>query len=81
MNYPSGNVDYKSGPYNVNFRRGQTSSFLSIPMIDDSLYEGNEHFTIFIGTLPHGIVRANPHTIKVTIEDDECKQISFNYCR
>ena len=44
-------------------------------MIDDNLYEGMEYFTIYIASnsLPHGIVRANPHTLKVKITDDECK--------
>lgn len=42
-------------------------------MIDDNLYEGMEYFTVYIDSLPHGIVRANPHVVKVMITDDECK--------
>ena len=42
-------------------------------MIDDDSYEGVEYFTIYIGSLPHGLVRANPHIVKVKVTDDECK--------
>ena len=72
-NYLTENVDYKSGPYNVDFRKGEIRSYLSIPMIDDDSYEGVEYFTIYIGSLPHGLVRANPHIVKVKVTDDECK--------
>lgn len=42
-------------------------------MINDNSYEGDEYFTVIIDDLPHGIVRANPYTARVTIRDDECK--------
>ena len=73
MNYSTGNVDYKSGPYNVSFKKGETISFARLPMINDNLYEGDEYFTIYIDNLPQGIVLAEPSEIKVKITDDECK--------
>ena len=69
-------IDYKSGPYRVEFKQGETRNYFTIPITDDSTYEGEEYFTIYIADLPHGVVLGYPHTAKVTIEDDECK---YNY--
>ena len=65
--------DYTSGPYPVDFNKNETSKYFTIPITDDSSYEGDEYFTIYISRLPHGVVLGYPHTAKVTIEDDECK--------
>ena len=74
--------DYKSGPYFVEFKRGETRKYFTIPITDDSRYEGEEYFTIYIDDPPHGVVLGYPKTGKVTIEDDECKYIPkmLHYC-
>lgn len=76
IKYLTGDVDYKSGPYNVSFKRGDTKIYFRIPLINDDSYEGDEYFTVTIDELPHGIVRAKPYTANITIQDDECKYVN-----
>ena len=47
----------------------------NIPIVDDSILEGNEEFDIVImgATLPNGVSRANPSRATVTIVDDNSK--------
>ena len=46
-----------------------------IPIVDDSILEGNEDFDIVIigATLPNCVSRTNPFRATVTIVDDDSK--------
>jgi len=57
------------------FRKGMSSASFNIDINDDMILENDETFSLTINasSLPFGVVRGNPHTARVTIEDDECK--------
>ena len=73
----TGNVDYKSGPYNVKFGKGSTRAKFCIAITDDGISEMDETFslTIDINSLPSGLVVKDPSTVNVTIVDNECKYL------
>lgn len=71
-----GGIDYKSGPYNVEFFAGNTYAKVDEHLIfDDLLVEQTENFqlTIDSSSLPDGVSLGNPNKTTVTIFDDDCK--------
>ena len=50
--------DYGLGPYSVTFLAGITITSLSISIIDDDIFEGNENFMVMFNSslLPSGII-------------------------
>ena len=66
-------VDYASGPYTVTFPAGQTTAVLSIPVINDSILEGNENFVVSIVSLLSRVVTTDPYESTVIIVDDDGK--------
>ena len=69
-----GGLDYDSGPYNVMFLAGEASATLDISIIDDTILENNENFTVMIDStsLPINVVIANNSGhATVTIVDDD----------
>ena len=71
VNYITGGDDYDSGPYNINFTAGMTSSSLAITINDDNIFEDNENFTVTIDSDPSTIAVGDPHQATVTIVDNE----------
>ena len=59
---------------NVTFPVGVTCASFDIPLIDDTLSEGNETFNIVIleESLPFGVTRDDA-TTTVTIIENDCK--------
>jgi len=57
------------------FRKGTSSASFNININNDMTLENDETFSLTINanSLPFGVIRGNPHTVRVTIEDDECK--------
>ena len=70
-------MDYTSGPYLVIFPAGVTLATFSIPITDDNILEGVEHFMPTINsTLPISIVTVgNLGEATVFIGDIDCKHI------
>ena len=52
INFITGGVDYNSGPYNITFSAGMTSSSLAIMINDDSVFEDNKNFSLTIDSVP-----------------------------
>lgn len=63
-------ADYTGGSGTVTINKNQTSKTFTIPIADDSLYEGNETFTVSI-TAPAGSTLGSPSTATITIVDNE----------
>ena len=78
-------MDYTSGPYTVIIPAGQTNATFDVPIIDDSILEGNEDFIITINSssLPSDVNVGTPGEATVNIVDDDCKLvIDFSiYCQ
>ena len=70
-------MDYTSGPYIVTIPAGQTTATFDIPIPDDMILEGDENFMLTINetSLPTGVTRGTPGEARVTIVDDDCKQL------
>ena len=70
-----GNADFNPGPFNVSFPAQMTTSSFSVPITDDSMFEGNETFTVTIvpSTLPNRVVPGADCVVTVTIDDDDSK--------
>ena len=68
-------MDYTSGTYSVTFFAGNTVGALSIPIIDDNIFEENENFSLTINpsSLPNGVMVGYPGLATVTIVDYDGK--------
>ena len=74
-NFIGEDEDYTSGPYNVTFRAGKTTTLLSVPINNDTIFEGNENFMLNIdsSSLPSDVTFSNPSQVAVTIVEDDGK--------
>ena len=62
-----------AGPYNVSIIAGQTHVIFEVSVVDDTLHEGNESFTLEIvpTSLPDKIMIRNPDRTSITIVDND----------
>ena len=67
----TGGDDYDSGPYDITFTAGTTSSSFTITIEDDNTFEDNESFVVTITSLPSIITVGSPRQATVTIIDDD----------
>jgi len=64
--------DYSAMSQTINWTAGDASSrSLSIPIIDDQEFEGNENFSISISSVSSGATLGSASSYTVTITDDE----------
>ena len=69
--------DYTGGSFQVDFLAGSTTASLSVPILDDNLFEGPEWFGGFLTIEPGssaelgGVTVGPDQTANVTISDDE----------
>ena len=71
-----GGDDYNSGPYNVTFIAGMTTTSFVISLIDDDAREDNESFTLTIDSSPVPV--NDPNAVTVTIVDHDGKCSKYN---
>jgi Calx-beta domain-containing protein len=64
-------ADYVTTAGTLTFAGGQTSATIVVPILQDSLAEGKETFTLTLGSPQGGAVLAAPSVTTVTIVDDE----------
>ena len=64
-----------SGPYPVTFAVDETSVEFNIGILNDTMYEGNEDFTLAFdqSSLPTGFFVGNINQATVTIVEDDRK--------
>ncbi len=65
-----GRCDYSTSVDTLNFAPGETTKTFSIPIIDDSLAEGNETFSIVLSNVTGGTLGI-PATATITINDND----------
>ena len=68
-----GNDDYGPGTYTVTFPAGEMDVTFDVPIVNDSILEGNEDFILVIdqASLPNRIILGIPGLATVTIVDDD----------
>jgi hypothetical protein len=64
-------TDYTTVSGTLTFAPGETSKTITIPIINDNVYEGNETFAITLSNVTGGGVLVSPTTTTVTIQDNE----------
>ena len=64
-------VDYSAVGGVLSFADGDSFKTITIAILDDSLVEGNETFTLTLANPTGGTTIIGPATVTVTIEDDE----------
>ncbi|HEY9297296.1 MAG TPA: choice-of-anchor D domain-containing protein, partial [Phormidium sp.] len=64
-------TDYNSNPISVDFAAGQTSKTVSIPIVADSIAEGEETFDLSLGFPFNGATVEQPQKATVTIADND----------
>ena len=68
--------DYNATPIQVNFAAGETAKTLIIPIVSDSITEGDETFNIALGFPSNGATVASPKVANVTIVDSNSTSLS-----
>ncbi len=66
----SSRCDYMTTAGTLQFAAGETSKSISIPIIDDAFVEGDENFTVSLGS-SSGATSGTPATATVTIHDND----------
>jgi len=64
-------VDYTAKSGLVTFNVGELSKTIDIPILNDSLHENDETFTVVLTDLPPDVTLGTPSTTTVTIKDDD----------
>jgi subtilisin family serine protease len=72
-------ADYTATAGTLTFGAGETSKTFTVPIINDTLLEGNKTFQVLLGTPGGGGVLGSPSTATVTIvEDDTAGTVQFS---
>jgi len=70
--------DYTAASGTINFGPGEISKLVSIPIINDNLFEnGNETFTLTLSNPTGSAILTTPTTTTVTISDNDSKPSMF----
>ena len=64
-------LDYQSRTGTLTFEPGETLAHITVPIINDSAFEGNEGFRVTVDHVQGGAILGAPRTATVTILDDE----------
>ena len=64
--------DYNPGLYTVMFNAGETNKSFHLPIINDDVFEDNEHFFLTINSASPSVVSiGDPNQAMVIIIDDD----------
>ena len=74
--------DYTMGLYNITFPVNVTTRSVDIPVCDDRVFEGDEHFSVLIvsNSSPDNVISGSLDQATVNILDDDCKLIINVFC-
>ena len=70
-------ADYNNAPITVTFNAGEGSKTVSIPIVNDAIYEGNETLNLTLTNATGGATLGTQKTANLTIIDDESPTISL----
>ncbi|WP_306297041.1 Calx-beta domain-containing protein [Nostoc sp. C052] len=63
--------DYNNAPITVTFANGETSKIVTIPIVDDTVYEGNETINLSLANPTGGATIGTQNTAVVTVLDND----------
>ena len=74
-------VDYVTLVENVIFNGDENSRIVSVDIMDDGIFEGDEQFEVFLKTLPESpdVILGDPNIATGTILDDERPSKIFSF--
>ncbi|WPC40213.1 Calx-beta domain-containing protein [Clostridium sp. JS66] len=84
VDYATSNVtatagsDYTATSGTLAFAAGETSKTITVPILDDAVYEGNETFKISLSNPSTGIIAVNSATVTITDDENPPAQVGFN---
>jgi Ca2+-binding RTX toxin-like protein len=70
-NGTASNADYTNTPIVVNFLANENSKTISVPIINDTLAEGNESINLTLSNASNGVVLGGQSTATLTIVDND----------
>ena len=70
-------VDFAAGPYTATFADGATTASFTVPITDDSIFEGSEPLVLTIAAVDNGGTIGSPNVATLTITDTDPQQ-KFN---
>ncbi len=70
--------DLENSSLNFSFYPGIASLTVRIRIKDDEILEGDETFTIALGTMPSGYAAGSPSSVQVTIKDNDLINVSLH---
>lgn len=70
----SAGSDFVAGPYTATFGDGETTTTVSIPLLDDTIFEGSETFILTITATDNAAVIGAPNSATVTILENDPQQ-------
>ena len=71
------NSDYTATSGTLTFNDGETTKNITIPVLDDNIYEGNETFTVKLSNPSTGNINTPTATVNIT-DNEAAPVISFN---
>lgn len=63
--------DFSESGGTVQFSSGQTTSFINITILDDSVPEQRDYFTVSLDSVTGGAKLASPKTVTITVETSD----------
>ena len=64
----------------MNFDPDSNVTTVSITIVNDSIYEGNETFTLHLRIVNNCVITLTESMIMITIEDNDGNFITYNIC-
>ncbi len=78
-NQTTSNNDYTANPLSVSFAAGEATKTITVPIMDDRVYESDEIFNITLTNPSHGTLLGTHQSTAVTIvNDDPLSYIGFD---
>ena len=82
INIVTGNMDYQLRPFSLTFTASVNAIPVTVVLIDDNIFEGNETFTLTIdpSSLPNNVMVTQPSEVVVVILDNNDGRCIIKAC-
>lgn len=64
-------VDFTGASGTLDFANGQTQRTISIPLLNDTMYEGNETIVLQLSNATNGAALGEPNSATITVQDND----------